>query len=104
MQSCGNMFYTIIIYKVNLFLFQPRLCEQLLPLLVNLLLHINDKNINQILSQKINGFFSRHWSLTVPKYTTQDCITVKKEAVKCMLNVVGFVRLQKSYAAKAKMR
>ncbi|XP_018573379.1 serine-protein kinase ATM [Anoplophora glabripennis] len=82
----------------------PALCEKLLPLLVNLLLYSTDKNIHEILSLKINCFFSRHWSLTVPKYTAQNSITINKKSVKCMLDVVGFVRLQRSYAAKSKMR
>ncbi|KAJ8917850.1 hypothetical protein NQ315_010763 [Exocentrus adspersus] len=82
----------------------PKLCERLLPLLVNLLMFINDKTINTILSRRVNGFFSSHWNLTVPKYAAHDSVTVNKKSVKCMLNVVSFVRLQKSYAVKSKTK
>ncbi|KAJ8933927.1 hypothetical protein NQ314_013683 [Rhamnusium bicolor] len=76
----------------------PKFCEHLLPLILNILLYINNKDITEVLSKKINVFFASHWNFTVPKYEAQNSITVNKKSVKCMLNVVKFVRLQKSYA------
>ncbi|KAJ8960033.1 hypothetical protein NQ318_009470 [Aromia moschata] len=73
-----------------------KFCESLLPLLVNLLLFINNKNTNDVLSNKINLFFETHWNLTVPKRVECSLINVNKKSVKCMLDVLNFVRLQRS--------
>ncbi|KAJ8978033.1 hypothetical protein NQ317_013561 [Molorchus minor] len=74
----------------------PKLCEYLLPLILNLLLYINHKTINHVLSEKINLFFASHWRLTVPKYLPSSSINANKKSVNCMLEVVSFVRLQKA--------
>ncbi|KAG5880543.1 hypothetical protein JTB14_026776 [Gonioctena quinquepunctata] len=75
---------------------EPKFAEQILPLVINLLLSMNNTNVNNKLSQKLELFFSEHWNLTVPKHIDRNSITLDKKSVKCMLEVVSFARLQKS--------
>lgn len=64
---------------------------------MNLLVSINNKVIMNVLSTNINRFFLLHWKNTVPKILRKECITLNKKSVKCMLEVVNFVRLQGSF-------
>lgn len=57
---------------------------------------MNDKTITAILSRKIDHFFSWHWKLTVPNVKGLVSICVDRRSVESMLEVVNFVRLQKS--------
>ncbi|CAH0564561.1 unnamed protein product [Brassicogethes aeneus] len=71
------------------------ICEDLLPHLIFQCLH--DNKIAKILSTKINHFFEKQWLCSLNKSSSEDVIRDKR-TVKCMLNVVDFVRLKKSYA------
>ncbi|XP_060527564.1 serine-protein kinase ATM isoform X2 [Cylas formicarius] len=77
---------------------KAKFCEAILPLLVHLLLFINNQTVTETLSAQINEFFSRHWNLTVTNITNQDLIAVNKKSVKCMLDVINFVRQQSSFS------
>ncbi|CAH1281056.1 unnamed protein product [Diabrotica balteata] len=70
--------------------------EHLLPLIVNLLVSIGHRTVINILSKNIEYFFSEHWRLTVRESTKEELIAVNKKSVKCMLNVVNYVRLMKN--------
>ncbi|CAH0564566.1 unnamed protein product [Brassicogethes aeneus] len=71
------------------------ICEDLLPHLIFLCLH--DKKIAKIMPTKINKFFKKQWLCSLNKSSSKDVIRDKR-TVKCMLNVVDFVRLKKSVA------
>ncbi|CAH1170506.1 unnamed protein product [Phaedon cochleariae] len=73
--------------------------EQLLPLVVNIFLSLNNSRITNILLKKIDYFFDQHWQYAVPKYVEQNSITLNKKSVRCMLEVVSFIRLQRSFSS-----
>ncbi|XP_028138214.2 serine-protein kinase ATM-like [Diabrotica virgifera virgifera] len=70
--------------------------EHLLPLVVNLLVSVGHRSVITTLSKNIEYFFSEHWRLTVRENTKEELIAVNKKSVKCMLNVVNYVRLMKN--------
>uniref|UniRef100_A0A6P7GP54 Serine-protein kinase ATM-like n=1 Tax=Diabrotica virgifera virgifera TaxID=50390 RepID=A0A6P7GP54_DIAVI len=70
--------------------------EHLLPLLVNLLVLYGHRSVTNILFKNIEYFFSEHWRLTVQENRKEELIAVNKKSVKCMLNVVNYVRLMKN--------
>ncbi|XP_044756174.1 serine-protein kinase ATM isoform X2 [Coccinella septempunctata] len=69
-------------------------CEALLPSLVYLLVSLNN-NINTIITKKINKFFEGHWTAIMTN-NKQNLIVLNKKAVKVMLSVVHFVRVNRS--------
>ncbi|KAL1501124.1 hypothetical protein ABEB36_006509 [Hypothenemus hampei] len=75
---------------------QATFCENILPLLINLLIsHFGDKRVIEVLSANINQMFSKHWCLTIDTtYNNENVmsIAVNKESVTCMLDVVNFIR------------
>ncbi|XP_023014307.2 serine/threonine-protein kinase tefu [Leptinotarsa decemlineata] len=76
---------------------KTKFSERILPLLINLLVSFNISRVNNMLSKMIDFFFSEHWDLTVSKLVDKKSIALNKKSVKCMLAVVSFVRLQKSF-------
>lgn len=64
---------------------------------------MNNKNVTEVLSRQIDNFLSVHWKNTVLKFSESDSITLNKRAVKSILEIVNFVRLQK-YSEKYKAR
>ncbi|XP_066254507.1 serine-protein kinase ATM isoform X2 [Euwallacea similis] len=73
---------------------KAKFCEHILPILVYLMLSLNNSSVTKVLSNQINSFFTQHWSLTLSSSSTSNLIPVNKKSVKCMLDVVNFIRQQ----------
>ncbi|CAH2005984.1 unnamed protein product [Acanthoscelides obtectus] len=72
---------------------KPKFCEKALPYLTNFILSLKERDLSDILSQKINYFFSCHWDRTVTNDSNIDSVITNKKSVKCMLDVVEVNRL-----------
>ncbi|XP_066152379.1 serine-protein kinase ATM isoform X2 [Euwallacea fornicatus] len=79
---------------------KAKFCEHILPLLVYLMLSLNNVSVTKILSNQINSFFTQHWNLTVSS-STSNLVPVNKKSVKCMLDVVNFIRQQPAIYKKS---
>ncbi|XP_050307938.1 serine-protein kinase ATM isoform X2 [Anthonomus grandis grandis] len=81
---------------------KAKFSENLLPLLIYLMLSNNNGIVIQILAAHFNEFFNQHWNLTVlsSAATDQNLIPINKKAVKCMLDVINFIRQQPSVSKK----
>nr|CAI5844505.1 unnamed protein product [Callosobruchus analis] len=72
---------------------KPKFCEKMLPYLIHLLLSLKDRKISDIISEKIDYFFSSHWESTVTNTSNVNAVITNKRSVKCMLDVVDVNRL-----------
>lgn len=89
---------TRLIFQIIIKLtFQVSFSINLLPLLIYLILCSNLEECKEIVSQHLQMFFERHWDMQfAPKEAQRREIVCVKPSVKCMLDVVHFIRLQKS--------
>lgn len=60
-----------------------------------------------VLSKQFQNFFANHWNNNLKnplsQVSTSDVITQNRASVQCMLNVVHFLRLQKSLCTEKKI-
>ncbi|XP_006815117.1 serine-protein kinase ATM-like [Saccoglossus kowalevskii] len=80
------------------------ICERVLPFLVHEILLIGNETYKQVLSQQIQGFFSRHCGdledsskATTPLLTQGESSCtgkITKQSVRTMLDVIHYLRLQ----------
>ncbi|XP_056641369.1 serine-protein kinase ATM isoform X1 [Diorhabda sublineata] len=68
-------------------------CESLLPLVIDLLIYLDNSTVTYLICEKIDYFFSEHWKITINKTTNEESIAVNKKSVKCMLNIINYLRL-----------
>lgn len=54
---------------------------------------MNNKHVTEILSRKIEKFFSLHWKYCISKADSKGSIAINKKSVKTVLDVINFVRL-----------
>lgn len=54
---------------------------------------MNNKHVTEILSRKVEMFFSLHWKYSISKADAKESIAINKKSVKIMLDVINFVRL-----------
>lgn len=88
---------------------QSNICQKILPPLVGLILHCSSEKYIDNLSTQINNFFSYIWEQTFDSQCddagdSQSNIRInstldigQKMVVQYMLDVVDFIRLQRSY-------
>jgi ataxia telangiectasia mutated family protein len=79
--------------------FKDEFAAELLPCLVYLVLSSKNTKCVELISNKIDFFFAKHFELRVNTQSSQDSarnlvISMNKKSVHCMLNVVQFVRTQ----------
>ncbi|CAG9773154.1 unnamed protein product [Ceutorhynchus assimilis] len=85
--------HLILVCKVK-----AKFCENIFPLLIYLMLSLNNSKVTEMISVRINGFFTSHCNLsTEPE---KLLIPVNKKSVKCMLDVINFIRQQPSIFKK----
>ncbi|CAG9854398.1 unnamed protein product [Phyllotreta striolata] len=68
--------------------------ERLFPIVTVILLVKGHKKVAELISKKIDYFFSQHWKIT-KESDGRRCIATNKKSVKFMLDLVQFVRLMK---------
>lgn len=61
------------------------------------MLLLNQPEITQVLYENINQFFTTHWKNTISEIQNEESITLNKKSVRCMLQTINFVRMQRHF-------